>query len=165
MSASIAFDPQIFTKGKREMASFNKVILMGNLTRDVELKYTTSGTAVAEVGVAVNRVWKDKSSGEKKEDCTFVDCTLWGRTAEILNEYCGKGSPVHFEGRLQLDQWEDRETGGKRSKLKVIVESLQLLPNARQQQQSAAAPESRGESSGEAFQPSPLTDSDEYVPF
>lgn len=109
------------------MASFNKVILVGNLTRDPEVRYTTGGTAVAEIGLAVNRSWTDRSSNERKEETTFIDVTLWGRTAEVAGEYLSKGRPVLIEGRLQLDQWEDRESGQKRSKLKVVGETLQLL--------------------------------------
>lgn len=109
------------------MASFNKVILMGNLTRDPEVRYTPGGTAVADIGLAVNRYWTDKGSNERKEETTFIDVTLWGRQAEIAGEYLGKGRPVLIEGRLHLDQWDDRETGQKRSKLKVVGETLQLL--------------------------------------
>lgn len=109
------------------MANFNKVILVGNLTRDPEVRYLQSGTAIAEVGMAVNRSWTDRSSNERKEETTFIDVTLWGRTAEIAGEYLSKGRQVLIEGRLQLDQWEDKETGKKRSKLKVVGEQLQML--------------------------------------
>lgn len=109
------------------MASFNRVILLGNVTRDIETKYLSSGTAVAEIGLAVNHTWKDAKTNEKKEEVTFVDVTLFGRTAEIAGEYLAKGRPVLIEGRLKLEQWADRDTGAKRSKLKVIGESLQLL--------------------------------------
>jgi single-strand DNA-binding protein len=108
------------------MASFNKVILLGNLTRDPEVRYTPKGTAVAELGMAVNRVYTAEN-GEKREETTFVDVTLWGRTAEIAGEYLKKGRPVFIEGRLQLDSWEDKQSGQKRSKLKVVGEGLQLL--------------------------------------
>lgn len=109
------------------MASFNRVILVGNLTRDPQVKYTPSGQAVSEIGLAVSRTWFDKNSNQRKEDVTFVDVTLWGRTAEIAGEYLAKGRPVLIEGRLQLDQWDDRETGQKRSKLRVVGESMQML--------------------------------------
>lgn len=109
------------------MASFNRVILMGNVTRDLQVRYTQSGAAVCEVGLAVNRQWYDKATNQKKEEVTFVDVTLWGRQAEVAVEYLAKGRPVLIEGRLQLDTWEDSESGQKRSKLKVIGESLQLL--------------------------------------
>ena len=108
------------------MASFNKVILLGNLTRDPEVRYTPKGTAVTELGMAVNRVYTAEN-GEKREETTFVDVTLWGRTAEIAGEYLKKGRPVLIEGRLQLDTWDDKQSGQKRSKLKVIGEGLQLI--------------------------------------
>lgn len=109
------------------MASFNKVILVGNLTRDPQTRFTPGGTAVAEIGLAVNRSWFDKNANEKKEETTFVDVTLWGRQAEVASEYLTKGRPVLIEGRLQLDQWDDKESGQKRSKLKVIGESMTML--------------------------------------
>src|ERR1700756_4213749 len=109
------------------MASFNKVILVGNLTRDPQVKYTTGGTAVTEIGLAVNRRWLDKQSNQWKDETTFVDITLWGRTAEIAGEYLAKGRPVLIEGRLQLDTWDDRETGQKRSKLRVVGENMTML--------------------------------------
>ena len=108
------------------MASFNKVILLGNLTRDPEVRYTPKGSAVAEVGLAVNRVYTTEG-GEKREETTFVDVTLWGRTAEIAGEYLKKGRPVLIEGRLQLDTWDDKQSGQKRSKLKVVGEGMQLI--------------------------------------
>ena len=108
------------------MASYyNKVILMGNLTRDLELRYTPGGTAVADMGLAVNDRRKN-AQGEWVEETTFVDVTLWGRTAEVANEYLTKGSPVLIDGRLKLDSWENNE-GQKRSKLKVVCEKMQLI--------------------------------------
>lgn len=109
------------------MPSFNRVIVAGNLTRDPELKHTTGGTAVAELGLAINRHWFDKNTQQKKEEVTFVDVTLWGRQAETAAQYLSKGRPVLIEGRLQTDQWEDKSTGAKRSKLKVVGESMQFL--------------------------------------
>ena len=106
------------------MASFNRVILMGNLTRDIELKYTPSGTAVTDIGLAVNDRRKS-ASGEWVDETTFVDVTLWGRTAEVASEYLSKGSPVLVEGRLKLDTWET--DGQKRSKLRVTGERMQML--------------------------------------
>lgn len=111
------------------MAAFNKVILVGNLTRDPEVRYTPSGTAVSDIGLAVNRNWFDKQTNSRREEVTFVDVTLWGRTAEVAGEYLSKGSQVLIDGRLQQDTWEDRESGQKRSKLKVVCESLQMLGN------------------------------------
>lgn len=106
------------------MASFNRVILMGNITRDLEVKYLQSGMAVTEIGLAVNDRRKNQA-GEWVEEVTFVDVTLWGRTAEVAGEYLSKGSPVLIEGRLKLDQWETE--GQKRSKLKVVGERMQML--------------------------------------
>lgn len=108
------------------MPNLNKVMLMGNLTRDPELKYTPKGTAIADIGLAVNRTYTT-DSGEKREEVTFVDVTLWGRVAEIVGEYCKKGRPLFVEGRLQLDTWDDKQTGQKRSKLKVVGDNIQLL--------------------------------------
>ena len=109
------------------MASFNRVVLMGNLTRDVDVRYTPGGTAVAELGLAVNRSWFDKQAQQKKEETTFVDVTVWGRTAEVAGEFLTKGRSVLIEGRLHLDQWDDRETGKKRSKLKVVGEQMTMV--------------------------------------
>lgn len=108
------------------MANFNKVILLGNVTRDLELRYTPKGSAVTEVGLAINRQYS-LDNGERKEETTFVDVTLWGRTAEVAAEYLRKGRPVFIEGRLQLDTWEDKQTGQRRSKLRVVGETMQLL--------------------------------------
>lgn len=105
----------------------NKVILIGNLTRDPQVRYTPGGTAVCEVGIANNRSWFDKESNSRKEVTTFVDVTYWGRTAEVASEYLVKGSQILVEGRLDLDQWDDKETGKKRSKLKVTGETMQML--------------------------------------
>jgi single-strand DNA-binding protein len=107
------------------MASFNRVILMGNLTRDIELRYVGSGIAVTDVGLAVNDRRKN-ANGEWVEETTFVDVTLWGRTAEVANQYLSKGSPLFVEGRLKFDTWE--KDGQKHSKLRVVGERMQLLP-------------------------------------
>jgi single-strand DNA-binding protein len=108
------------------MASFNRVILIGNLTRDPELRYIPSGTAVTEIGLAVNDRRKG-ANGEWVEETTFVDVTLWGRTAEVVTEYVSKGSPLFIEGRLKYDQWQDKKTGEKRSKLRVVGDRIQLI--------------------------------------
>jgi single-strand DNA-binding protein len=105
------------------VSSYNRVIIVGRLTRDPELRYIPSGTAVCEVGVAVNE--KVKRGGEYVEAPVFVDCTLWSKTAEVAAQYLHKGSSVLIEGRLQLDQWE--KDGEKRSKLKVVGERMQML--------------------------------------
>ena len=108
------------------MASFNKVILLGNLTRDPEVRYTPKGSAVCDLGVAVNRVYTT-DSGEKREEVTYVDVVLWARLAEIAGEYLKKGRPIFIEGRLQMDTWDDKQTGQKRTRLRVVGESMQLL--------------------------------------
>lgn len=109
------------------MASLNKVMLIGNLTRDPEIKYTPKGMAIAELGLACNRRYTVEATGEKREEVTFIDVTLWGRQAELAKEYLTKGRPVYIEGRLQLDTWDDKATGQKRSKLKVTGETMQFL--------------------------------------
>ena len=108
------------------MANLNKVMLIGNLTRDPELRHTPKGTSVTELGLAINRVWYDDNK-QKQEDTTFVDVTFWGRQAETIQQYLSKGRPILVEGRLQLDSWDDKETGKKRSKLRVIGESFQFI--------------------------------------
>ncbi len=130
------------------MASFNKVILMGNLTRDPQVRYITSGNAVTELGIAVSRQWYDKQSNTKKEETTFVDVTLWGRLAEIAGEYLAKGRPVLIEGRLQLDTWDDKETGQKRSKMRVVGETMQLLGSRSDGPGGGGAGASRGQAGG-----------------
>jgi single-strand DNA-binding protein len=107
------------------MANLNRVFLMGNLTRDIELRNTSSNLAIAKFGLAVNRRWRTPE-GEDREEVTFVDCDAFGRTAETLAKYLSKGRPVFIEGRLKLDQWEDKE-GNKRSKLGVVVETFQFI--------------------------------------
>lgn len=109
------------------MSSFNKVILMGNLTRDVELKYTPGGMAVAKIGVAVNRKFKDPKTNELREEVTFVDVETFGKQAETLNQYMAKGKSILIEGRLKLDTWDDKATGKKVYKLKVICEQFQFI--------------------------------------
>ena len=109
------------------MANFNRVMLMGNLTRDVEMKYTPSGQAVAQLGLAINRKYKDLKTNEMREEVTFVDVEVWGKTAELAHQYLAKGRNVFIEGRLKLDQWDDKTTGQKRSKLKVVCDRMQFL--------------------------------------
>lgn len=104
----------------------NKILLIGNLTRDVSLKYTTGGSAIAKFGIAVNRRWKDKNTGETKDEVMFIDITVFGRSAEIANQYLKKGSKVLVEGRLQLETWTD-SNNQKRSKHGVVSEQLQFL--------------------------------------
>ena len=149
------------------MASFNKVILVGNLTRDPELRYTPKGTAIAKIGLAVNRVWTNEA-GEKKEEVTFVDVDVFGRTAENVGQYMRKGRPILVEGRLRLDQWDDKQTGQKKSRLGVVAETVQFLGSpgegggapaaARPARPAAAAP------SAPAPAPAPAHDSTDDVP-
>ncbi len=108
------------------MASFNQVILMGNLTRDPVLKYLPSQTAVAEFGIAANRKFRTQS-GEDREEVLFVDCSAFGKTGELINQYFTKGKPIFIQGRLKYDSWEDKQGGGKRSKLSVQVENFQFI--------------------------------------
>lgn len=109
------------------MANLNKVFLMGNLTADPEIRYTPKGTAVCDIRLAINRYFSSDSS-ERQEETTFVDVTLWSRQAEVAGTYLKKGRGVFIEGRLQLDSWEDKQSGQKRTKLRVIGENLQLFP-------------------------------------
>ncbi len=115
------------------MASYNKVILMGNLTRDPQLTYTSSNMAVCKFGLAANHSWKDRNTGEKKEQVCFVDCVCFGRAGEVINQYMSKGKPIHLDGRLSFSQWEGQD-GSKRSKLEVVVENFQFVggPSDRQ---------------------------------
>ncbi|MEI7774131.1 MAG: single-stranded DNA-binding protein [Verrucomicrobiota bacterium] len=108
------------------MPNLNKVMLIGNLTRDPEIKYTPKGSAIADIALAINRSYST-DQGEKREETTFVDVVLYGRLAEIAGEYLRKGRPAYIEGRLKLDSWDDKQTGQKRSKMRVVGESLQLL--------------------------------------
>ena len=147
------------------MASFNKVILLGNLTRDPEVRYTPKGSAVCDLGIAVNRNYTT-DSGERREEVTFVDVVLWARLAEIAGEYLKKGRPVFIEGRLQMDTWDDKQTGQKRTRLRVVGETMQLLggrPGG-----TAAAGETAGENRQASAPPKPSAraepDEDE-IPF
>lgn len=153
------------------MASYNKVILLGNLTRDPEVRYTPKGSAVTDIGLAVNRVYST-DAGEKREETTFVDVTLWGRTAEIAGEYLKKGRPVLIEGRLQLDTWDDKQSGQKRSKLKVIGEGLQLIGSrpgggGESEEGGGGAPRSSGSGRTSAPPPkaAPSDPDDDEIPF
>ena len=161
------------------MASYNKVLLMGNLTRDPEVRYTPKGTAIANLGLAVNRVYTTES-GEQKEEVTFIDIEVWGRQAETAGQYLAKGRAVFVDGRLKLDSWEDKESGQKRNKLKVVAERVQFLgaprsgsgaefkdqppseeaprPSARSAR-PAAAPPDRGP------EPEPPAAEDDNIPF
>jgi single-strand DNA-binding protein len=153
------------------MASFNKVILLGNLTRDPEVRYTPKGSAVCDLGIAVNRQYT-LDNGEKREEVTYVDVVLWARLAEIAGEYLKKGRPVFIEGRLQLDTWDDKQSGQKRSKLRVIGETMQLL-GSRPSGGAAAPAEGVEETSRATAKPSappakaaaPAEPDDDEIPF
>ncbi|MGJ8655535.1 MAG: single-stranded DNA-binding protein [Akkermansiaceae bacterium] len=108
------------------MASFNKVMIMGNITRDIELRATPKGTSVTDLGLACNRV-RMGEDGQKIEEVTFVDVTLWGRQAELASQYLAKGSPIFIEGRLHMDSWTDQATGKQRTRLKVVGENMQFI--------------------------------------
>lgn len=150
------------------MANFNRVILLGNLTRDPELRVTPKGTSVCQFGMAVNRVYR--SGDETQEETTFVDLEAWGKQAEIISKYVNKGNPLFVEGRLKFDSWESKE-GEKRSKLKVIVENMQLMgsrgDNAGQQGSGNYAPAERSSSpsTSSPSAPAPSGDIEEDVPF
>ncbi len=164
------------------MASFNKVILMGNLTRNPELRYTPGGSAVAEFGLAMNRRYT--VNGEQKEETCFVDINVWGKQAETVNRYLEKGSPVFVEGRLQLDSWEDKTTGSPRSKLRVVGERVQFIGSPRRdapdddntpaysdqgrgaysQNRGAAAPPQAGAQPRPAQMPGPAPEEDVHPP-
>lgn len=108
------------------MPNLNRVLLMGNLTRDPELRYLPSNMPVVNIGLAVNRSWRDRQTNEQREETTFIDCEAFGKTAELINQYMRKGRPLFIDGRLRLDQWQDRD-GNNRSKLKVVVENFQFI--------------------------------------
>jgi single-strand DNA-binding protein len=147
------------------MANFNKVILAGNLTRDPELRYTPKGQAIARLGMAINRTWKSET-GETKEEVTFVDVDVWGRQAEVIAQYCKKGRPLLVEGRLKLDQWEDKNTHQKQSKLRVVLESFSFLDSGRADAGPAnEAPRSRPAApSAPAPEPAPAAPEDGDAP-
>ena len=153
------------------MANLNKVMLIGNLTRDPELRHTPKGTAVSEISLAIKRIWNNEQ-GQKQEDVTYVDVTLWGRQAEVAQQYLTKGSPAYIEGRLQLDSWDDKETGKKRSKLKIVGEVLQLLgskggggASSERPQQQSSAPQRSGSPQGASAAPAQDFQEDDDIPF
>jgi single-strand DNA-binding protein len=121
------------------MASFNKVIIAGNLTRDPELRYTPKGTAVARITLAVNRTFSNEG-GEKKEEVSFIDVDAWGRQGEVIAQYLKKGRPLLVEGRLKQDTWEDKNTKQKQSKLKVVLESFSFIDSNRGDEQGGGGP-------------------------
>ena len=146
------------------MASFNKVILMGNLTRDPELRYTQSGSAIANIGIATNRKWKDQN-GEQKEEVTYIDVTAFGKTAEVIGQYFQKGRAIHLEGRLKFDQWDDKNTGEKRNKLGVVLERFELMGGGNQAGGNTSSPQSSAPSPTSDVPPFEDGPSDDEVPF
>lgn len=176
------------------MASLNKVILIGNLTRDPEVRYTPKGSAVCDLGLAVNRRYTTES-GERQEEVTFLDVVLWGKQAELAGQYLHKGRSVFIEGRLQMDTWEDKASGQKRSKIKIVSENMQFMdskgagggggprgggehdeegggpsrPPARPAQRPAGAsrPPQRQQAAGDDFADGPITDGmeEDDIPF
>ncbi len=122
------------------MAYLNKVFLIGNLTRDPELRVTPKGTAICQFGLAVNRQFKDES-GQNRDETTFIDIEAWGKQGELVSKYLTKGSPAMVEGRLKLDQWEDKQSGQKRSKLKVVLDNVQFLSSGNRGGGAGAASE------------------------
>ncbi len=129
------------------MASFNKVILLGNLTRDPQLSYTPSQTAVVEIGLAVNRKFK-KQDGSQSEEVCFVDCQMYGKRAEVINKYCKKGNPLLIEGRLKFDSWQGQD-GSKRSKLRVMVENFEFMGGGGNRSQSGGGDYNGGQGGGD----------------
>lgn len=143
------------------MSSFNKVILLGNLTRDPEVRYTQNGAAIAKLGMAVNRKWKDQS-GAEKEEVSFIDIDAFGKQAELISQYLKKGSPLFVEGRIKTDTWDDKDTGKKLSKLKVVLEGFQFVGGGKQ---DGGDQPSRPAQRGSAPKPAQAADDGDQVPF
>lgn len=162
------------------MANYNKVMLMGNLTRDVEMRFTPSGMALGKFGLAVNRKFRDSKTNEMREEVTFVDVEAWGKTAETISQYLRKGQPIFIEGRLKYDQWEDKQTGQKRSRLLVVADRFQFIgappgqggaPRPAQaarpasQRPAAQAPDQVQEAAPDSGPPEDLEIPEENIPF
>jgi single-strand DNA-binding protein len=133
--------------------NYNKVMLAGNLTRDPQVRFFANERAVADFGLAINRRYKG-NDGQMKEETTFVDVECWGRTAELVGQYLTKGSPAFIEGRLKLDSWEDKKDGQKRSKLKVLADTVQFM-SSRQPRGGDGGVDADGESAGDSTSPVP----------
>ncbi len=154
------------------MANLNKVMLIGNLTRDPELRVTPKGTAICTFSIAVNRKFKDDSGGER-EEVTYIDIEAWGKSGENISKYCTKGRPLFVEGRLRLDQWEDKNTKEKRSRMKVVLENFQFLGGGRGEggggegggEARSYAPRAGAAPSPRPAAPAPQENLDEDVPF
>jgi len=136
------------------MASFNKVILVGNITRDPELRYTPSGTAIAKLSLAVNRSWRTET-GETREEVTFVDVDAFGKQAETIGQYLRKGRPILVEGRLKMDQWEDKQTGQKRSRLGVVLEVFRFLDSSQGRAEGGAPPTASAPPAQQSYRSAP----------
>jgi single-strand DNA-binding protein len=136
------------------MPNFNKVILAGNLTRDPELRYTPKGSAVAQIGLAINRNWKDEG-GQQHEEVTFVDVDAFGRQAEVISQYLKKGRPVLIEGRLKYHQWDDKQSGQKKSRVTVVLESFQFLDSGGAREGGGGFSGSAPDASRQAPRPAP----------
>ena len=153
------------------MANVNKVILIGNVTRDPEVKFTSKGSAVTDIALAINRNYT-LDNGEKREETTYVDVELWGRLAEIAGEYAKKGRPVYVEGRLRMDSWDDKATGQKRSRMKVVGENLQLLgartggaPQGSHEHEGGGEPATRRSAAPTRPVTPPSSEPDDDIPF
>jgi len=136
------------------MPALNKVLLMGNLTRDPELRVTPKGTPICQFALAINRQFK-MESGESREEVIYVDIEAWGKQGETIAKYCTKGRPLYVEGRLRLDQWEDKNTKEKRSRMKVVLEQFQFLGDGRGGGGGSPAGEPAGAASPERYSPPP----------
>lgn len=134
------------------MANLNKVMLIGNLTADPEVRTTPRGNSLTELRLAVNRVSSGPNEGERREETTFLDVTCWGRTGEVAAQYLSKGRPVFIEGRLQMDTWEDKQTGQRRSRIRIIAENLQLLGGRDGGQQGGSYQQRNNYSNGGGYQ-------------
>lgn len=143
------------------MPNLNKVMLIGNLTRDPELRVTPKGTPIAQFSLAINRKWKDESQQER-EEVTYVDCEAWGKSAEAIAKYVTKGRPLFVEGRLRLDQWEDKTTKEKRSRMKVVCDNFQFLGG---RDDAAGAPRPAPASAPKPAAPAPQQNLDEEIGF
>ena len=145
------------------MANVNRVTLIGRITRDIELEYTPKGTAVTELGLAINRKRKDES-GNTTEETTFIDVSMWGRQAELASQYLGKGREIYIEGRLQLDTWQDKQSGQNRSKLGVVCENMQFIGGNGGQGQQQAAPQRQAPPQQQQVDHSNIDENDD-IPF
>ena len=145
------------------MPTFNKAIVMGNLTRDPELRHLPNNMAVCDIGLAINEKAKNKNTGESEEKPVFVDCTAFGKTAENIQRFFTKGRPIFIEGKLRFEQWEDRQTGQKRSKLKVVIDQWQFVDSDPSRSSNGSSQQSAGYSAGRGGNHKPLTE--EEIPW